>query len=165
VSLGEITPGCHLWWSEVACRDGTIYPLDLRERLLKVVIPAWSGIRAEVCLVVGHDTPITVTSFYRPRAYNRLVGGAADGRHPYGDAWDSTAAPELSTLAYGCLVARVARQHPELLIRGVGLYLEDGVVHVDCRPSERVVLWRAVYTHHKGKLVRTYLDWTGTGVE
>ena len=162
---GEVAVNSHLYWSEVQSRDGTIYPLDLRERLLAVVVPAWRAIRAEVALQVGHDTPITVTSFFRSPAYNKRVGGSVDSRHIHGDAWDSTAAPELSTLAYGLLVARVARQHPEWQIRGVGLYLEDGIVHTDCRPGKALVLWRAVYTHHAGKMKRTYLPWTGEGVE
>lgn len=164
--MTEIVQGCHLYWSEVACRDGTTYPLDLREPVLfKRVLPAWIAIRAEVAIQVGYDTPIIVTSFYRTEAYNRRIGGESGSWHVKGCAWDSTAAPELSTLAYGLIVARMARQHPELGIRGVGLYLEDGIVHTDCRPTKAVALWRAVYTHDHGKLKRVYLPWSGTGVE
>lgn len=166
----EVTPGSRLYWSEVECTDGTVYPEDFRPRLLSVIVPAWKAIRAEVGRVVGRETPITVTSFYRTAKYNRAIGGAANSRHVRGDAWDSTAFPGLPVLAYGVLVARMARQHPELLIQGVGLYLEDGMVHTDCRPiaQSTPVLWRAVYVpdpKHPGKMKRVYLNWSGTGVE
>ena len=164
----EVAVNSHLYWSEVQCTDDTSYPEDLRPRLLSVVVPAWMAIRAEVCRVVGRDTPITVTSFYRTVKYNKAIGGVTNSRHIHGDAWDSTATPGLPVLAYGVLVARLARQRPELLICGVGLYLEDGIVHTDCRPEKKVMLWRAVYTpdpKRPSKMKRVYLPWTGNGAE
>lgn len=164
----EVAVNSHLYWSEVQCTDGTSYPEDLRPRLFSVVVPAWMAIRAEVCRVVGRDTPITVTSFYRTMKYNKAIGGVTNSRHIHGDAWDSTATPGLPVLAYAVLVARLARQRPELLIRGVGLYLEDGIVHTDCQPEANVVLWRAIYTpdpKRPSKMKRVYLPWTGNGAE
>ena len=166
----EVAVNAHLYWNEVEGSDGTPYPEALRSRLLSVVVPAWMAIRAEVCRVVGRDTPITVTSFFRTKAHNKAIGGAADSRHVHGDAWDSTATPGLPVLAYGLLVARLARQRQALNIRGIGLYLEDGVVHVDTRPIPQTtpVLWRAVYvpdSKRAGKMKRVYLNWSGSGAE
>lgn len=161
---GQVAPTSRLYWTEVQCHDGTLYPDHLVPRLLAVVVPAWRAIRAEVCRVVGHDTPITVTSFYRSPAYNKSIGGAADSRHVHGDAWDSTAFPGLPVLEYGLLVVRVATHNPRLQIRGIGLYLDDGVIHCDCRPIPQAtpVLWRAVYDN---KRTRHYLPWSGEGVQ
>lgn len=125
-------PSPHLSWSELACNDGTPYP---HEWWVTRALPL-SAEFEEIRRRCG-DRPILVSSAYRTQAYNSRVGGASRSQHPEGRALDLTPGPGLGLIrlyeqAYAVAVERK-------VIRGIALY--PSFVHIDIRPSVRLVQW------------------------
>lgn len=126
----KITP--HLDSSEFGCRDGSPYPPAWYNERLVPLCEVLEVIRA----VVGG--PLRIVSGYRTIAHNRRVGGAADSRHVHGDAADvSTAVMDARELHRVVLELHDGGLIPAM--RGLGAY--RGWVHIDCRPSARLVRW------------------------
>lgn len=126
-------PGAHLSWDELACKDGTPYPLPLtaRGRELGVVFEA---IRA----AAGHK-PLYVNSAYRTAEYNRRIGGARHSQHVQGRALDLQPPRGMSVAVFYARIKRLA-QSTVPQIRGIGQYRT--FVHVDIRPGAHLALWR-----------------------
>lgn len=120
-------PSPHLSWAELACKDGTAYPVEWRETRAKALAEAFEALRAAVGL------PLTILSAYRTPAHNRRVGGAKNSQHVQGRALDLLPprgwTPEQ--------LAAVAAGIPA--IRGIGLY--QTFTHIDVRPDSRRV-WK-----------------------
>jgi len=74
-------------------------------------------------------SPILVTSWYRPPAINRSVGGAKDSRHLYGDAADIKPARG-EILQFQTWLDVVWRE------KALGYGAKRGFVHVDLRPQQ-----------------------------
>lgn len=123
-------PSEHLAWTELACKDGTPYPMALRDTAGYALGVMFERFRQFVG--VG---PLHVLSGYRTPAYNRRIGGAVASQHLVGRAID------LATPA-GYLVGQfhaLGRTFYETgNIAGLGLY--PWGVHLDCRLGRRA-LW------------------------
>ncbi len=126
-------PSAHLSWTELACKDGTPYPLTwtARARQLAAVFDA-------IRTAVGGKS-IAVLSAYRSPAHNLRVGGARHSQHVEGRALDLRPPTGFDVDTFYDLVLRLA-QSSTPQIRGIGKY--KTFVHVDIRPSSHLVLWR-----------------------
>lgn len=130
--MTHISP--HLSLGELACRDGTPYPQafidDGRAHRLAAVF--------EVIRAGCGGKPIAVLSAYRSPAHNRKVGGAKNSQHLHGRALDLRPPAGWRVSAFYARVLDLART--EIAdIKGVGFYRT--FVHVDIRPSARLVTW------------------------
>lgn len=124
----------HVAWAELACKDGTPYPVEWRTNRLPILLNAFEAIR-ERC----GGRPIQILSAYRSPAHNAKVGGAARSQHVEGRALDLRPPEGVPLRAFWILVQDLARTLP---IRGLGLYLDANFVHIDTRPSTITHIWR-----------------------
>ena len=123
-------PSEHLTWAELACKDGTGYPLEWRTTRAPDLARLFEAIRA-IC----GDQPIQILSAYRTPAHNRKIGGAPLSQHVEGRALDLRP-PEGWTVARFYDVVRTLHR-----TGGIGRYQVAGFVHVDVRPVDRLVAW------------------------
>lgn len=132
LSLDNTTgPSKHLTWKELACKNGIAYPQKfiLDGRIFKVAL-MFEDIRA----IWGK--PILIHSAYRTPEYNKKIGGARLSQHCQGRALD-LAPPQGVTINQ--FYDAIKRNTSEFGIRGIGKY--KTFVHVDIRPSDRLVVW------------------------
>jgi len=125
-------PSPHLSWAELACKDGTPYPVPLRKTHARLLAVEFEGLRAAL------GVPLRVVSAYRTPAHNRRVGGARHSQHVQGRALDLQPTQGL-TVKQLYAVALVQAEDPTSRIRGLGRYRT--FVHIDIRPSDRLVCW------------------------
>ena len=137
-------PSPHLSWRELGCRDGTPYPEKWKLTRAVLLAQGFEAIRAEV------DGPIRVSSAYRTRDYNARVGGSRYSQHIEGRALDLAVPRKLTLTEFFEIVLFVARR-PSSLLRGLGVY--PSFVHIDIRPSRRLVRWQG--KRADAELVRT----------
>ena len=76
--------------------------------------------------------PVTINSAYRTASHNARVGGASNSYHLYGKAADISVS--------GVSPREVAKYAESLGVKGIGLYDNQGFVHVDTRTSK--YFWR-----------------------
>jgi hypothetical protein len=128
-------PSPHLSFWELRCRDewSNPYPEAWRQNRARILAAAFEDLRDNWAL------PIPVLSGYRTRAHNRAVGGSARSQHVEGLALD-LAPPRGVTLQEFHRAALGEARKRGSLIRGVGLYA--GFLHIDCRESLHLVVWR-----------------------
>ncbi len=74
------------------------------------------------------NQPITVTSGYRCLSWNKIVGGVPKSRHCAGEAADIVVAGMLPVE-----VAQVAERIEPFSHGGIGIYTDQGFVHLDVR--------------------------------
>jgi len=123
-----------LSWAELACRDGTPYPTVWRADRAAALAAVFEALRA----AAGHR-PLRVLSAYRTPAYNARVPGAApNSQHVKGRALDVAWPPHLAPATFQqiAIALAAARTTP---LRGLGIY--PWGLHVDVRPTDRVVRW------------------------
>lgn len=123
-------PSPHLSWTELACHNGTEYPLEWRSNRAILLAGVFELIRE---LVGG---PIVVLSAYRTPVYNKLIGGAKNSQHIQGRAIDLRPPSHMSVDEFHSKILTLTRSSN---IRGVGKY--KTFVHVDVRPGDHVALW------------------------
>ena len=130
-------PSPHLSWSELACRDGTPYPVIWRASRAVTLAATFEAVRA----LLG-DHPIVILSGYRTEAYNATLEGAASkSQHVQGralDIWHDALEPV--TVFTMLRHAQAQGFLPDL--GGLGLY--RSFVHVDVRPKPadgHLALW------------------------
>lgn len=126
-------PSPHLSWRELASRDGDPYPAPWRGSRAVALAQAFEAVRA-AC----GDVPITVLSAYRTPAHNARVGGAPKSQHVQGRALDLRV-PDGMTL--DTFEATVRALCATTKIRGIGRYPRKRSLHIDVRPTQRVVRW------------------------
>lgn len=127
-------PSAHLSWDELACKDGTAYPAEWRLTRAVELAEVFEAIRA----VCGHQS-LTVLSAFRTPEHNRAIGGARHSQHVQGRALDLRPPTGWTVARFH---ARIRELQPSLpLLRGIGRYVAAGFVHVDTRPSDRLVAW------------------------
>ena len=95
------------------------------------------------------QVPIFVLSGYRCAAHNRAVGGASNSQHIRGKAADI----QISGLSVREMYD-LAVQVPDFVRGGIGVYPEEGFIHVDARPLP------ARWVRIKGQYVN-FKDWKG----
>lgn len=127
----EDGPSLHLTWAELACVDGTPYPLAWRETRARALAEMFEAYRG---LLGGR--PLTVLSAYRTTEHNAKVGGAAEGQHPEGTALDILRPADLS---YGFVVQCAFKLAEVGMVTGIGVYSHAGSIHLDQRPGELAV--------------------------
>ncbi len=125
-------PTAHLSWKELACKDGTEYPLQWRDNRAIALAGLFEHIR-EQC----GNFPITVHSAYRTPSYNKRVGGVARSQHLYGRALDLSHS-RLSNRAF-YKILRIIAEEGLTMLRGLGKY--DTFCHIDIRPTESLASW------------------------
>ena len=137
-------PSPHLAWRELGCRDGTPYPERWRRNRALVLARVFERIRLEV------GAPIRVNSAYRTREYNARVGGSRNSQHVEGRALDLAVPGDLDLSQFRAIVLPFARWGGSRL-RGLGVY--PSFIHIDIRPSPRLVRWQG--KRLQAELVRT----------
>jgi uncharacterized protein YcbK (DUF882 family) len=133
-------PSAHLFWSELACNDGTPYPVAWRFDPTRALALAavFERLRAEL------NEPLVVLSGYRTPQYNTQIGGARRSQHLEGRALDLTLTRGRFTVNDLWSIARgLTMTEPRL--RGLGRYTT--FVHIDVRPSPRLVVWDSRVDH------------------
>lgn len=128
-------PSSHLFWSELACHDGTPYPVAWREERAVRLAANYESIRN----LLG-DIPLVILSGYRTPEWNKHVEGASGSQHIQGraiDIWHPLRSPKYVFDAIH--EASVKGQLP--LLGGLGLY--KTFVHTDVRPrfSNHLAIW------------------------
>lgn len=126
-------PSRHLTWRELACKDGTAYPAEfITDGRAGRLAAVFEAIRASC----GHQ-PLTVLSAYRSPAHNRTVGGARHSQHVQGRALDLRPPQGWTVTQFHQRIKELVPALPEL--KGLGKYAT--FVHVDIRPSSRLIAW------------------------
>lgn len=125
-------PSPHLSWKELSCKDGTAYPKKWRKDRASLLAQAFEEVRT----AVGH--PLRVVSAYRTPEWNRKVGGAKRSQHVEGRALDLLP-PKDWTLENFYRVVHAVAMGESSPIYGLGKY--PTFVHIDVRPSWRLVVW------------------------
>jgi hypothetical protein len=163
IHTDQIAPGAHLYYSELACHDTlhTTYPADLRETvLIPRLWPAFEGVRHR-----SGDHCLVITSGYRTPAWNAVIGGKPDDAHEHGEAIDYNQDGQWHTVYE---LARLAIEEAKAggVIRGVGYYPDDGIVHMDTDIRRtQLTLWICVaITNPDGTPERRYSPWDGRAV-
>lgn len=127
-------PSKHLSWKELACKDGTPYPIEWKKRARNLSI-VFELIRREC-----GSKPIRITSAYRTYEWNKLIGGARNSQHKLGRALDLLPPKRMTSRRFYKKIRKLADSSPEIRgIRGIGRY--KGFVHVDIRSSWKLVVW------------------------
>ena len=129
-------PSQHLTWKELACKDGTVYPLGWRDSRAAILAQEFEKIRA---LVGG---PIRIGSAYRTPEHNRKIGGAQHSQHVEGRALDLYPPETLSVVEFGNIIKSYAA-YKESKIYGLGFY--PTFIHIDVRPKPehgRLIVWQ-----------------------
>lgn len=128
-------PSPHLTWTELACKDGTLYPENFKKdgRVYKL-----AAMFEQIRLACG-GKPLTVLSAYRTEAHNRKIGGARFSQHVQGRALDLRPPKGMTVTKFHQVIIGLAKSDLGKTIRGVGLY--STFVHIDIRPSLRLVTW------------------------
>jgi uncharacterized protein YcbK (DUF882 family) len=131
-------PSTHLTWLELACKDGTPYPDSfIADGRLSELAALFEEVRA---LLGGQ--PLTITSAYRTRSHNHMVGGATNSQHLEGRALDIRPPAGMTPdhMAGRIKDAWTASLLPSL--GGIGVYPKARFVHIDTRRTGgRLVAW------------------------
>lgn len=123
-------PSKHLSWKELRCKDGTEYPEKWRkDRAVKLAF-VFETIRSV------WNRPIKIDSAYRTESWNRKIGGARFSQHTQGRALDLRPPDGVTLNEFYNTIKEFAT---ELGIGGLGKY--KTFVHVDIRPSDKLVVW------------------------
>lgn len=126
-------PSPHLTWAELASRDGKPYPRRWRTTRAVHLAAAFEALRA-AC----GDKPIRVNSAYRSPERNAAVGGAPRSQHLEGRALDLQPPDGLTLDQFEAIARSLVATTP---IRGIGRYPSNNSLHIDVRPSTRLVRW------------------------
>lgn len=130
-------PSAHLFWSELACHDGTEYPQEWRLDRAVTLACTFEDIRN----MLG-DQPLVILSGYRTPAYNATIeGAAAKSQHCEGravDIWHPSMEPD----AVFSRIRRARLTGLLPLLGGIGIYRT--FVHIDVRlqnPRGHLAVW------------------------
>ena len=124
-------PSRHLSWAELACKDGTPYPIDWRETRGHAIGEMFEAFRA------GFGRPLVVLSGYRTTTHNASIGGARLSQHLLGLAIDIRTPLRTPLKTFHTLATNYWMREQ---CKGLGLY--PWGVHLDLRDGRRV-LWTA----------------------
>ena len=136
----------HFFRHEFDCRDGTPYPSEYKDRLMRLVV-ILEAVRSRF------GVPIGILSGYRTEEWNGRVGGAQNSMHMVGRAADfrplchdpgSGKSDQSRENVLRGMHDWLASEHRTLTIGGLGYYPDHGFIHVDVRqrPSNDLRLRR-----------------------
>lgn len=127
--MGDISANFSM--SEFDCHDGTPVPERYKANVVRLVNEVLQPLRD------GLGKKITIISGYRTPAHNRHIDGAKYSQHMKAMGADikieGVSRVKANWLIYGFMIARGKGG-------GVGWYKKSNV-HVDIRPTAKVVLW------------------------
>lgn len=126
-------PSAHLSWKELACHDGTPYPLNWRGDRAVMLAAEFEALRA---LCGGQ--PLSVLSAYRTKTFNAAVGGAQFSQHMQGRALDLHPPHGMTLSSFETLIRQRAKA-PASKLKGLGIY--PTFLHIDVRPSPKLIIW------------------------
>lgn len=121
----------HITWNELACKDGTPYPIEFIKdgRVIELVV-LFERIRAI------WNKPININSAYRTASYNKKAKGSPNSQHLLGKALDLSPLFDISIDEfYNTVKSNVTK----FGIRGLGKY--PTFIHVDIRNSKELITW------------------------
>jgi len=124
-------PSPHLSWDEIACKDGTPYPIVWRKERAVHLGRLFELIRRE-----AGNKPITVLSGFRTFDWNKKIRGAINSQHMFGRALDLRPPEGHSVTSFHRLIYNLPASSG---LRGLGLY--KTFVHVDIRESNFLAQW------------------------
>lgn len=124
-------PSPHLSWNEMACKNGTPYPLEWRKTRAVFLSRLFEVIRRE-----AGNKPIEVVSAFRTLEYNARIGGARFSQHTQGRALDLRPPEGHSVQSFFDLIRKLPKANG---LRGLGLYRT--FVHIDIRDSDNLIIW------------------------
>lgn len=121
----------HISWEELACNDGTPYPIEFIKdgRIIELIV-MFERIRTI------YNSPLIINSAYRTVSYNKKVGGSPKSQHLEGKALDIQPSKDISIEDF---YRTLRSKYKELGIRGLGKY--PNFVHCDIRDSIELVTW------------------------
>ena len=104
-----------------------------RLHLNSLLLPALEALRKELGTAAGFDVSIIVNSGYRCRTHNASVKGSPTSKHLTGEAADVRAGQGVGLLA----IYEAALRVPIFEQGGIGVYPEQGFVHLDIHSRRR----------------------------
>lgn len=120
----------NLTWKELRCKDGTEYPDKWRTNRAIQLAEVFEFIRAKC-----GNFPIEILSAYRSEEHNKKIGGARFSQHCNGRALDLKHSVLTNEEFYN-----IIKENAKLIgIGGLGKY--KTFVHIDTRPSDRLITW------------------------
>lgn len=128
-------PSEHLSWKELACKDGTPYPIGyIQDGTALALANVFEIIRKEL-----GNKPLTILSAYRTPAHNRKIGGARHSQHVLGRALDIACPTDRTFGDFALKMDKIAKTTMD--IRGIGFYRKHRFIHIDIRSSPKMVVW------------------------
>jgi len=129
-------PSVHLSWAELACRDGTPYPVEWQDRAQLL-----GAVFEDFRIAMGNH-PIVIGSAYRTPRWNRRCGGARGSQHLQGRALDCYPPAAMFLADFRDQAKSFAQSDSR--IGGIGMYAWG--VHWDIRPRlhGRLVTWNQI---------------------
>jgi uncharacterized protein YcbK (DUF882 family) len=129
--MTSIGKSLHVSWEELACKDGTAYPLPFRAdgRVIELV-------HMFECIRAIWNKPLTINSAYRTLMYNQKVGGAKNSQHLLGKALDLQPPKDIPIELFHATIRHYAEPFG---IKGLGRY--KTFIHVDIRDSKELIEW------------------------
>lgn len=125
-------PTEHLSWKELACKDGTPYPVEFIQDGRVFIL---ANLFEEIRFLCG-NSPIRIASAYRTIKYNKRIGGAQFSQHLQGRALDLFPP---KGMPLGVFYNIIYKDSFKLGVHGLGRYLT--FVHVDIRPINKLITW------------------------
>jgi uncharacterized protein YcbK (DUF882 family) len=123
----------HFSQSEFNCKCGLCDPVKPDAKL----IIGLEDLREEIALLKGHEIPIHVNSGYRCKRHNANVGGSPNSQHVLGKAADIHVVGFSARELY-----KLAIKIPAFIEGGIGVYVDQGFIHLDTGPARRWVYLR-----------------------
>lgn len=121
-------PSPHLTWRELACKDGTPYPIN--DGTIIKLTNMFESIRSL------YNKPIKVVSAYRTVSHNKKISGARNSQHLLGKALDLKPPNGITVDIFYNDIKSNAKLFG---IGGIGKY--KTFIHVDIRKSSKLVVW------------------------
>jgi len=131
----------HFSWKELACKDWlhTAFPHDWRDDRGRPLAEELERIRQRLSWALDRDCPLYVNSAYRTLVHNTDVNGRAHSQHLEGRAADVSCPHDCSFDVFRQAVLDAASDSVSR-IRYIKVYRDQGFIHLDIRPTKKLVV-------------------------